>query len=178
MTVARIPRWVWLLVGVAAGWGVGYAREASRSGDFSRYGVQIKSLKRFEAALVRAPTGARAFQNLIVSPETLPAPGGSRRTTFHVVVGDYVGPPLNGEDSAPAASDAPTWRRAYFVSESPYRSRESVMAYLSAEGIPYTLAWWRRPLWWNALHVSAGVIALGLFLPTVIHLLAYGSLSR
>src|SRR5438045_2525182 len=116
MSVARIPRWAWVLVGLTVGWGIAYAREASRSGDFSRYGVQIKNAKRFEAALATAPNGARAFQNLVVYPETITAPHGDRRTTFYVVAGDYAGPPLNGEDPAAAvagAPDAPIWRRAY-----------------------------------------------------------------
>jgi hypothetical protein len=178
MTIARVPRWVWLLIGLAAGWGVGYARQASRSGDFSRYGIQIKNPKRFEAALAKAPSGARAFQNLVVYPETLSAPGGGRRATLHVVAGDYAGPPLNGEDVTAAAPDAPNWRRAYFVAEPPYGSCPTVMSYLNAEAIPYAFAWWRRPLFWNTLHLSAGVLAIGLILPTVINLLAYGSLWR
>jgi hypothetical protein len=44
--------------------------------------------------------------------------------------------------------------------------------------VTYRFAWWRRPLYWNALHAGVVVLVIGIIWPSLINLLAFGSLTR
>jgi hypothetical protein len=179
MSLTRIPRLVWILIGLAVGAGGAHLRQSLWSGDFSRYGVQIKNAKTFEAALLEKTGDSQAFRRVTVYPEEIVAATG-HKVPVHVVAGEFNGPAQGSERGDPNFV-AGQWRPAYFVAEIPYRSAPTVMAYLDGQrsrGVTFTFAWWRRPAWWYGLHVLAGVLAVGIVWPTVINLLAFGTINQ
>jgi hypothetical protein len=178
----RIPRWAWILIGLAIGLAIAYARQQSWSGDFgSRYGMKLNDRARFEASLLRDIEGQRAFKDLVVYPETITSAGG-RKTQLHVVAGKFRGPLRAGEESGASPEIQKEWRAVYFVCEPPYSlAAPTVIAYfdtLASRGVSYRFAWWRRPLYWNALHAGIALIVVGFLWPSVINLLAFGTLTR
>ena len=178
----RVPRWGWMVIGLAIGLAVAYARQQSWSGDFgSRYGLKLNDRARFEAALVREIDGQRAFRDLVVYPETVSSSGGRRKTQLHVVAGKLRGALRAGEENA-GAEILQEWRAVYFVCEPPYSATMPTVVFyldsLGSRGVSYRLAWWRRPLYWNGLHAGMAFIVIGVLWPSLINLLAFGSLTR
>src|SRR4051794_31142802 len=118
MNLTRIPRLVWLLIGLAVGAGAAQVRQSMWSGDFSRYGIQIKNVKTFEATLLEKIDDSPAFRGVTVDPETIAAANGPR-VPVHVVAGEFNGPP-QGRKCGDANLVPGQWRRAYFVAEITY----------------------------------------------------------
>src|SRR5260221_7279139 len=125
MNLTRIPRLIWLLLGLAVGAGAAQVRQSLWSGDFSRYGIQLKNVKTFEAALLEPIGNSRAFRSLTIYPETVTSATG-HHVPVHVVAGEFNGPAQGSERGDPNFVPG-QWRPAYFVAEIPYRSAPTIV---------------------------------------------------
>lgn len=181
MQLRNVRRWQWIVIGVAAGAMFGAIRQNPPE-DLSRYERVITGRREFENALIAEFQGVRRFTKLTVYPGRFDDGGGAGRAV-HIVAGSYFDGQVENIDGNACA----VWRRACFVAERPYEGVEdkrvhaTVMAFLdtlSSGGSRYAYAWWREPLWAIVLWATAGMVAVGLIWPTIINLLAFGSIFR
>src|SRR5881275_341297 len=100
MSLTRIPRLVWILIGLVVGAGAAHLRQSLWSGDFSRYGIGIKNVKTFEAALLEKIGDSQAFRHVTVYPETVAAANG-HKVPVYVVAGEFNGPAQGSERGDP-----------------------------------------------------------------------------
>jgi hypothetical protein len=185
MTPPNLKPWQWLAVGLVLGLIVGALRRFADEMGVADYGETINGRIDFERALVKDVKLAdenvvRTFGDLTVYPEQLAGDAGTRRV--YVVAGSFIGRPKT--DPATGQIEAKVERRCFVADAGPYRSQgegreyPSVMAYLDAlrpAGVTYTYAWWHDGRFTVPVWTGAGVLAVGVVLPALLNLLAYGS---
>jgi hypothetical protein len=185
MTPPNLRPWQWIAIGLVLGLVVGALRRFADEIGVADYGETINGRIDFERALVKDVKLAdenvvRTFAGLTVYPERLAGDGGMRRV--YVVAGSFIGRPKT--DSATGQIEAKVERRCFVADAGPYRSQgeareyASVMAYLDAlrpAGVTYTYAWWHDARFTVPVWSGAGVLAIGVVLPGLLNLLAYGS---
>jgi hypothetical protein len=188
-----------MIIGLLVGLICGAVRDASMNfnKELGSYGARRISQRQFEKALVSKFQGRAQFTDVVVYPYRL---GGSSSgaVKLHVVSGLY----FDGKTELENGRLAARWQPAYFVASVPYRAAEaqpgtavsaagrarkgqefgSVLAYLESlmgsQGVQFHYArwWWvSRPLF---LWTCGGVVFIGMVWPTIVNLLAYGSLFR
>ena len=186
MNLPNLKGWQWVAVGLALGLVVGLLRKFANDLGVADYGETINGRIDFERAMVRDTpladgTTVRAFRGVTVYPERLAGEGGMR--SVYVVAGSLIGRgrinPQSGQ------TEAEVERRCFVADAGPYRSQTdgreypSVMDYLDSlrpAGVRYTYAWWNDGRWTLPVWSGAGVLVVGLALPALLNLLAYGSL--
>ena len=190
MHVTSIRRWHWMIIGLAVGAAIGWVHSASMNfaTELSGYGRRLGQ-REFERAIGTELHGRRAFTKLTIQPYWL---NGSSESgvKVHVVTGLY----CDGEERAENGRIALHWDPAYFVASVPFapvgdddhalvsqRSFPDVAAYLASlqsAGVNFAVdRWWWvvRPMF---LWTFGGFVVIGIAWPTVINLLAFGSLTR
>jgi hypothetical protein len=186
MSLPNLKGWQWVVIGLALGVVVGLLRQFANDLGVADYGETINGRIDFERALVREVPLAdgstvRALSGLTVYPERLAGDGGIR--PVYVVEGWFIG---RGKTNAQSGQvEAKVERRCFVADAGPYRSQAdgrqfpSVMAYLDSlkpQGVGYTYAWWNDGRWTLPVWSGAGLLVVGLALPALLNLLAYGSL--
>lgn len=201
MNVTSLRRWHWTLIGLLVGALYGCVRESSANfyDELTSFNARRIGQREFEAAVTSDFHGKRRFSDLVVRPYRLAASGGPT-VTVHVVSGLY----FDGRTQVENGRVAARWEPAYFVASAPYfpntapartpaatspaavsampAQLDNVMSYLRAppqgQPIPFEYASW----WWatrpQILWTFVGVFAIGGVWPTIVNLLAFGTLTR
>jgi hypothetical protein len=184
MQIRDVRRWHWMLIGLILGAGLAQVRSGGAANLRSCERI-ISGYAEFESALVSQQQGVRRFTNLVVYPARL-SDGSGRSRSVHIVAGDYSDGKLEMIDGDLCAK----WRYGCFIAESPFRHRgkdgtasshPTVMGYLgglASQGVSYTYAWWAGPKWCFALWMAGSFALIGIVLPSIINLFAFGSIFR
>jgi hypothetical protein len=170
MTLADLKRWHWLVIGLLLGPLLAYCQVVRRQvNGYEGDSLHRPTFARYMRECNR-PTGGS--QNIVVHPH--PLKGG-----WHIVT---------GQRYAADSDEVTTW---WFEAQSPYLETSQpqqhqyadVMEFLQRAGadnspVPYRWAWWERsdlqvPLW-----LAGTVVFFGVLWPTVLNLLAFGSVFR
>jgi hypothetical protein len=179
MGVAALPRWTWILVGLAVGLLHGSLREwASTSDPTDDYDVLLADQRQFEAALVGQRLGHRLFKDVTVYPHWVRSRATGEKRLVHLVTGAY----WDGNTQLKGDAVVARWEPACFVAPVPYGSHATVLDYLAElkarEGVQYRYAWW----WWTGrptfTSTVVAVTVIGVIWPTAVNLLAFGRLTR
>jgi len=200
MRITALRWWHWAVISILVGLAVGYARRQGDDDLYRRFGEPINNQAVFEDALaVRTEQGRPAFDRVTVHTQTLPDGKGTPRPV-QVVSGFY----FSGHYDVEGGSNVAHWRPAFFVAPAPFRPRmnlarpgdgktlpapvkayrglkdPTVVDFLNlvqqTKGHSYRHAWWREiGVRW---YVLASFVLIGLIWPTLVNLLAFGSLRR
>jgi hypothetical protein len=153
------------------------------------YGMLLPDQQQFENGLVQEYNGIRLFSNPVVYPHWTTGPKGERKLVY-VVTGQY----WDGRQQIKDGKAVAEWVPRCVITQIPYKPRigitdggttaatefPSVREFLYAlhrnYGVSYRYAWW-------ALHpvlmwIVGCALLIGGIWPTLINLLAYGSLTR
>jgi hypothetical protein len=184
MRVSALRRWHWILIALVVGFGGGSIRQATLDFEdqLDHYGKLIVSQRQFEDALVGQVEGIRQFKDITVYPYVIHSSNGSKRLV-HVVTGRY----WNGEPVMDQGQLKARFVPSCYLATVPYRplnggSTGTVLDFLDqmrkTANVQYHYAWW----WWAltpmSLWVIGSLLLIGGVWPTVINLIAFGSLSR
>lgn len=203
MQLAALKRWHWILISLILGLAIGKAREGFQGelyGDWVEgFGYQLTDQSRFEGAIAQQFQGYRLFKDITVYPRWVTDKSGSRKLV-HVVSGRY----WSGQEETVNGKPQAIWRPTCFIAQVPYRPRTDLTIYNkpkgpdfarqfreagpnatvldflsvmgSAAGVSYSYAWWdAHPMMtWTLI----SFIAVGLIWPTLVNLLAFGTLTR
>ncbi len=107
---------------------------------------------------------------------------------MYIVSGDYFDGQLETLD---ASHRQAVWRRACFIAPTPFHPLDrqvgqfamnaTILDYLDrlgAKGVGYRYAWWDHPGWIWTIWLGGSVVVIGILWPTVINLIAFGSVWR
>jgi len=195
-SIADLPRWTWVILGVLLGLLHGSIREWSSPKDpTDDYDVLLTDQRQFETALLSERLGHRQFEDVTVYPHRVRDPASGTIRLVHVVTGSYWNGATTQQDGALHAR----WDPACFVAPVPYEPLlvpaadgavasaqalryDSVLDYLALlrerRGVRFRFAWW----WWavrpTATSAVAGAVLVGGVWPTVLNLVAFGRLTR
>lgn len=198
--IVSVKRWQWVVVALIVGLGLGALRKAGGP-DLAAYGDGLNDPKAFERGLVTDVQGRRLWRDVVVFGCDVDDGAGGRRPAY-VVAGMYC------PGHPDPVDHALHWRSTFFVADVPYRPATGVLAeaagraangggadavarfaqlprptavdYLaalkSAAGVEYQNQWWNTyPMWtWTV----GSLLVIGLAWPTVVNLVAYGSMFR
>ena len=181
MSMQNVKRWQWILISLIIGAGFGYIAHLPTADWHSAFGKTI-SQQEFEEGLVREQSGLKWFRNLVVYPESID--DGNKQLKLLIVSGEYFDGRLQDQNGTRVA----VWNPRCFIAEGAYmpitpnaRSKETgtVLDYLkTVKGASFAYAWWRDPAWAIGLWTAGSFVIIGLIWPTLINLIAFGSLSR
>jgi hypothetical protein len=181
MSIQNVKRWQWILISLIIGAGFGYIQHLPTADWRSAFGDTI-SQQQFEEGLVREQSGLKWFRNVVVYPEFIE--DGNKQVRLLIVSGEYFDGRLLDQNGSRVA----VWNPRCFIAEGAYvpitpnaRSKDSgmVIDYLrSVKGVSFAYAWWRDPAWAIGLWTAGSFVAIGLIWPTLINLIAFGSLRR
>lgn len=193
MQLAAVPRWQWIAVAFIVGAIIGLVTDAADSQlygiNVQGYGMLLPDQQQFEDGLVQEYNGIRLFSNPVVYPHRTTGPRGEHKLVY-IVSGQY----WDGRQQTRDGKAVAEWVPRCVITQTPYRPRigitdggatavaefPSVREFLGAlhrnYGVNYRYAWW-------ALHpvlmwIVGCVLVIGGAWPTLINLLAYGSLTR
>jgi hypothetical protein len=184
MRVSALRRWHWILIALVVGLGGGSIRQATLDFEdqLDGYGKLIVSQRQFEEALVGQVEGIRQFKDITVYPYVIHSTNGTKRLV-HIVTGHY----WNGEPVMDHGQLKARFVPSCYLATMPYRplnggSAGTVLDYLDqmrkTANVQYRYAWW----WWAvtpaSLWVIGSLLLIGGVWPTVINLIAFGSLGR
>jgi hypothetical protein len=198
MRLERVKRWQWVVLAVVVGVALAYARRSDPEAILARRGEGVADQRWFEQELLRQVPLAdgstlRAFDRLTVYPLTLRENG--LRKSVHVVAGmDLVEDGRGARRPALATRPSTTGnlRPYFFIAPVPFRpltdpqtespaAGETVMDYLESvkqQGVTYRYAWWADARYAAAAWVGGSVLLVGVLWPTLVNLLAFGTLCR
>ncbi|MCY2953129.1 MAG: hypothetical protein NTU53_14290 [Planctomycetota bacterium] len=198
MKIERIKRWQWMLISLVVGGLLSSVR--------LMYGADVdgsnsmNSQSQLELGLMREERGVRYFKDLVVYPNLTQKDKGRR---YYIVMGKYYsGRPERQSDGKFLA----VWRPYFFVETAAvYTPRSINLASLNkpggpdyakkykaitkptvldflaimkeAKGINYSYAWWAEPGKGTVVWMGASFVLIGLIWPSVVSLLAYGTLT-
>lgn len=192
MQLAAVPRWQWIAVGIIVGTIIGLVTDAADSQlygiNVQGYGMLLPDQQQFENGLVQEYNGIRLFSNPVVYPHRTTGAKGEKKLVY-IVTGEY----WDGRQEIRGGKAVAEWVPRCVITQTPYKPRigitdggntatefPSVREFLDAlhrnYGVSYRYAWW-------ALHpvlmwiLGCGLVIGGLW-PTLVNLLAYGSLTR
>jgi hypothetical protein len=181
MSMQNVKRWQWILMSLIIGAGFGYIAHLPTADWRSAFGNTI-SQQEFEEGLVREQSGLKWFRNVVVYPESIE--DGNKQLKLLIVSGEYFDGRLQDQNGTRVA----VWNPRCFIAEGAYmpitpnaRSKDTgtVIDYLrSVKGASFAYAWWRDPAWAIGLWTAGSFVVIGLIWPTLINLIAFGSLSR
>lgn len=193
MQFAAVPRWQWIALAIIVGAIVGLVTDAADSQlygiNIQGYGMLLPDQQQFENGLVQDYNGIRLFSNPVVYPHWTTDPKGQRKLVY-IVSGQY----WDGHQEIKDGKAVAEWVPRCIITETPYKPRigvtdgsntavaefPSVVEFLDAlhrnYSVNYHYAWW-------ALHpvlvwIVGCTLVIGGVWPTLINLLAYGSLMR
>lgn len=166
MRLCIIRRWQWIIIGLVVGTGYGLLR-CGQDLDLSGFERIIAARGEFESALLTEQQGIRRFHSLVVYPARL-ADG----TAVQVVAGKY----FDGTLETVGQERWARWRPACYIAEP--SDIASYLNSLASRGVTYRYAWWRNRPWAAALGAAGGVAIVGVVWPTLLNLIAFGSLRR
>lgn len=197
LSLRSVRPWQWVLLSLAVGALVGWARLRTESDLAATFGRGINGQRAFEQALLDVQQGRPRFTDLRVHARQVPGRAGGT-TRVYVVSGLY----FDGHYERQGGKLIAEWRPAFFLSDAdkPYKpttrwdqlgrpdlqqrfesiAKPKVADFLDcladARGVSYTRAWWlgRGVLEWTA----ASFVVLGLLWPACVNLLVFGSLRR
>jgi hypothetical protein len=203
MRLERVQRWQWMAISVVVGAALAYARRDDPEALLSRLGEGVADQQWFEQQLQRRVPLADgstvpAFGRLTVYPLTLTGRG--QRPHVHVVAGmalveDRPRRPQLLPTTIPTSVPAGVGKlRPFFyiapVPFQPLADRQAgkspaewatVRDYLNGlkpHGVTYAYAWWADARYAAAAWVCGSFLLLGVVWPTIVNLLAYGTLGR
>src|SRR2546423_10453616 len=181
MSIQNVKRWQWILISLIIGAGFGYIAHLPTADWHSAFGKTI-SQQEFEEGLVREQSGLKWFRNLVVYPESID--DGNEQLKLLIVSGEYFDGRLLDQNGTRVA----VWNPRCFIAEGTYmpitpnaRSKETgtVLDYLkTVKGASFAYAWWRDPAWAIGLWTAGSFVVIGLIWPTLINLIAFGSLNQ
>ena len=195
MQLERIDRWVWVVLSLAVGACLAWARSGDDHADLqARLGHGVAEQAWFEREVVRKVATAdgsfvRGFDRLTVFPSSVVENG--RRRPVHLVAGMALA--RAGDNRAGAAPGfTGTLRPCFFVAPVPFtplasrgndsaKSGRTVVDYLdtlASRGVSYRYAWWADSRYRTAAWVGGSFVLVGVLWPTAVNLLAYGSFRR
>ena len=190
MQVEKIRRWQWMLIGLAGGLLLGWAYRGWTQTDWTAMYNVIGDQDRFEQILLRQDKGQPLFREVTIHP----VESEKRQGRKYVVTGRYFDGPY-----------ASTGRMLAFEAPNPYPAGSAIQRVSSATGknfsqryaalknptireylglideagfVDVQYAWWETPGIMLLLWAAAGFIAMGVVWPTVVNLLAFGTLFR
>lgn len=193
MQFAAVPRWQWIALAIIVGALVGYVTDAADSQlyglNVQGYGMLLPDQQQFENGLVQDYNGIRLFSNPVVYPHWTTDSKG-HRTLVYIVSGQY----WDGHQEMKDGRAVAEWVPRCIITHTPYKPKiavsdgsnsssaefPSVVQFLDAlhrsYKVNYHYAWW-------ALHpvlvwIVGCFVVIGGIWPTVINLLAYGTLTR
>lgn len=184
MQVSALRRWHWILIALVVGLIGGSVRQATVDFEdrLDAYGKLMTSQRRFEEALVGQVQGVRQLKDITVYPYRIRSANGSRRLV-HIVAARY----WNGEAVMDHGQLTARFLPCCYLATVPYKPLDggtpgTILDYLEqlhkSSGVQYRYAWW----WWMltpmALWVSGSLLVIGGIWPTVVNLLAFGTLRR
>jgi hypothetical protein len=203
MQLAALKRWHWVVIAIAVGLIVPAIRQAfdsDLSGDYvSGYGFLLTDQERFETALAEQYQGRRLFKDITVYPHWIDD-GHPGKKLVHVVAGKY----WSGREEMIDGKPQALWRPTCFLAQVPYRpmtdlgqfnraggpdfakqfaaagTKPTVLDFLNtmhaACGVTYSYAWWdAHPM---ATWLGGSLLVIGIIWPTLVNLLAFGTLTR
>jgi hypothetical protein len=178
MLFQRITRWHWIAISVVVGVTLGGLNRLNREDWSSTYGESLSKMQ-FAEAIARGSTGIGHLSHLVIYSEEIQLGPGNRQQV-HIVSGQYDESP-SPNASRPAASAT----RVCFVAEIPFippigavsvPSSSTVLDYLDRMQIPYIYAWWRDPKTAMSIWTTGSILLIGVVWPSLLNLLAYGSI--
>ena len=184
MRVSALRRWHWVVIALVIGLGGGWIRQATVDFEdqLDGYGKLITSQRQFEEALVGQVEGIRQFKDITVYPYQVRSSNGSKRLV-HIVTGRY----WNGQAVMEHGQLKARFVLSCYLATVPYRplgarSAGTVLEFLqqlrNSDNVQYRYAWW----WWAVTPMSiwllGSLVLIGGVWPTVINVLAFGSLAR
>lgn len=193
MQFAAVPRWQWIAVAIIVGAAVGIVTDAADSQlygiNVQGYGMLLPDQQQFENGLVQDYNGIHLFNDPVVYPHWTTGPGGERKLVY-IVSGRF----WDGREEVKDGKTVAEWRPRCVITKTPYKPTigindagnkpiaefPSVVQFLDAlhrtYKVNYRYAWWapHPVLTW----VVGCVLVIGGIWPTLINLLAYGSLTR
>jgi hypothetical protein len=193
MQLAAVPRWQWIAVAIVAGAIVGWVTDLADSQLFGiniqGYGMLLPDQQQFENSLIQDYKGIRLFSNPVVHPHWATDPSGKRKLVY-IVSGQY----WNGQEEIRDGQTVAEWVPRCIITQTPYKPRiavsdasnsavaefPSVVEFLDAlhrnNSVSYRYAWWGlHPV---LIWVAGCALVIGGVWPTLINLLAFGSLTR
>jgi hypothetical protein len=187
MVIAHVKRWHWILISLILGFVTAKVRQVGGGADLSAYPHSMNDQARFEAALLERTNGLPHFKDVVVYPEDVDVGPGPRKRLY-VVTGLY----YNGRPEENNGQLQRVWRSRSFVADVPYRrygpsrtpieTYKTVVDYLDRlhreNGVTYSYCWWRESRWSTAVWIGGSFLVIGLIWPTLVNLLAFGSLWR
>lgn len=187
--LASRPRWQWMLVGILIGFSIQLTYGAAFRRDLLTTAPVIADQSLFEQMLLQAKDGVPCLREIVVHPYH--EPGGA--ANGYVVTGRFFD----------AASES--GRELRFLAAFPYRAgpalkrvsafsgkdlsarfaalnNPGILDYFAvlSEGVEldYQYAWWEEPLPRHLVWPLAGLLIIGLLLPTFLCLQAFGRIAR
>jgi hypothetical protein len=193
MRLAALARWHWMAIALVVGTLVGLVADATDSQfygvDVQGYGMLLGDQERFESALIQDYDGVRLFSNPIVYSHWERQRGGQWKRTY-IVCGQY----WDGRERMKDGKVVAEWLPRCIITQAPYKPRlgigeanstilheyPSVVEFLDAlhgaYKVNYQYAWWTvHPV---MMSMVGCLLVIGGIWPTLINLLAYGSLTR
>jgi hypothetical protein len=203
MRLERVQRWQWMAISVVVGAALAYARRDDPEALLSRLGEGVADQRWFEQQLQRRVPLADgstvpAFGRLTVYPLTLNERG--QRTHVHVVAGMALVEerprrpqllPTTIPTSVPAGVGK--LRPFFYIAPVPFQpladrhagkppaEGATVRDYLNglkSAGVTYAYAWWADARYAAAAWVGGSFLLLGVIWPTVVNVIAFGTLRR
>src|SRR5207253_1186508 len=181
MSIRNVKRWQWIALSLIIGLSFGYIQHLPTADWRSAFGNTI-SQQEFEEGLVREQSGLKWFRNVVVYPEFID--DGGKRVRLLIVSGEY----FDGRLMEQNGSRVAIWNPRCFIAEGPYmpimpdrrfKDSATVIDYLkTVKGASFAYAWWRDPAWAIGLWTGGSFVLIGLIWPTLINLIAFGSLSQ
>jgi prepilin-type processing-associated H-X9-DG protein/prepilin-type N-terminal cleavage/methylation domain-containing protein len=183
MSMARVSRWVWVVVGVVVGILIDQGQRMPTADWRRAYGTTINQ-REFEDAILGQSNGQRHFRDIVIYRE----PASDVRPVTYIAVGEFAA----GMEIRDGRLQ-PKIERRCFVAPVPFRPRRHAIAgnaedltlpaYLDAlaqrdHAITYRLAWWRGTRQGTALWVGLCILLIGGVWPTLINLMIYRSFTR
>jgi len=181
MLMSRIKRWHWIVISLVAGAALGVLNRMSRQDWDAAYGESL-SQAQFVAAVGPPSAAIGHLTGIVVYPEVIELSPGVRKPV-DIVVGQYKEDASSGAAGSHAADVSD---RRCFIAEIPFvlstpnaaTPAGTVMAYLDHARISYRYAWWRDPKTAMTLWTGGSFVLIGLIWPTLLNLLAYGSIFQ
>ena len=195
MQIEKIRRWQWMLIALVVGGLIAGVRSFYGSDITISYPNSINTQAAFERSLLLETANRRHFKDLKVFSIQLEG------KPAHAVCGEYFAGRAEFKDDKRQA----VWRDSWFAAPIPYEptldlaqfskpggpdyaarykalSNPTVVDFLKilkeARNIDYTFAWWAEPKTAAILWVLTSLVVVGLVWPSIIYLIAFGSIFQ
>lgn len=201
MHIEKIRRWQWMLIALVVGGLLAAVRNFYDSDITVSYPNSINTQPAFERGLLLETAGRRHFKDIKVYPIVLEG------KPAHAVCGDYYHgrPEFKGGARAMEGTRQAVWRDSWYGAPIPYEptldlaqfnkpggpdyaaqykalSNPTVVDFLKimkeARNIDYTYAWWTEPKTAAAIYILSSLVLVGVVWPSIIYLIAYGSIFQ